>query len=197
MNDDALTEGLDVVTAPWRTRTRRVAYENPWIRVEEDVVDLPNGVETLYGIVRCKPCVGVLPFVDENHVLLVQQYRYVAGRATWEMPTGACNVTEALEESAQRELAEEAGLRARRLVKLTEFHTSKSVVDETAHLYLALDLHPAPASPDPTELIRRQVWAFDEVVRMVTTAAITDSMTMIAVLIADRMRRDNWWPGSA
>lgn len=185
---------VDLVTAPWRTRTRRLAYENHWIRVEEDVVELPNGVQTLYGVVRCGPCVGVLPFVDDDHVLLVQQYRYVAGRPTWEMPTGGVKDGEPLETAAQRELAEEGGCRAGRLLRLSEYHTSKSVVDETAHLFAALDLRPAELAGDPTELFRREVRPFTEVVDMVTRSEITDSMTVIAVLLVERLRLLGQWP---
>ena len=180
----------DLATAPWERLSRRVAYENRWIRVDEDIVRVPNGHETVYGIVRCADAVGVLPFVDDDHVLLVQQYRYVAGHATWEMPTGGRGPSESREDAARRELAEEAGFAAGRLEYLTHYHTSKSVVDETAYLYVAHDLTPASERPDETELFRRQVWRFDEVVAMVHGAAITDSMTVIAVLLAEARRRD-------
>lgn len=179
---------LDLATAPWTRLTTRTVYENRWIRVEEDTVLVPNGHETIYGVVRCADAVGVLPFVDADNVLLVQQYRYVAGQATWEMPTGGRNPDESLEQAAQRELAEEAGYRAEELSFLTTFHTSKSVVDETAHLYVAHDLTVANERPDDTELFRRQVWAFDDVVDMVTTGGITDSMTVVAVLLEARRR---------
>ncbi len=182
-------EELDLPTASWTRLSRRVAYENKWIRVEEDIVRLPTGHETIYGVVRCADAVGVLPFVDEDHVLLVQQYRYVAGYPTWEMPTGGRSPHESLETAAQRELAEEAGFAAGRLEHLTTYHTSKSVVDETAYLYVAHDLTPAELEPDSTELFRRQVWPFEEVVAMVHRAAITDSMTVIAVLLAEAARR--------
>ena len=178
-----------LATAPWQRLSRRVAYENKWIRVEEDIVRVPNGHETIYGVVRCADAVGVLPFVDDDHVLLVQQYRYVAGHPTWEMPTGGRAVAESLEDAARRELAEEAGFAAGRLEYLTRYHTSKSVVDETAYLYLARDLTPAHERADDTELFRRQVWGFDEVVAMVRGAEITDSMTVIAVLLAEDRRR--------
>jgi 8-oxo-dGTP pyrophosphatase MutT (NUDIX family) len=182
-------EPLDVVTAPWTQLTTRVVYENPWIRVDEDHVRLPNGHQTIYGVVRCADAVGVLPFVDEDHVLLVQQYRYVAGHPTWEMPTGGRHGIESLEETAQRELAEEAGHRAGRLEFLTRFHSSKSVVDETVYLFVARDLVSAVEQPDETELIRRQIWSFDEVVQMVHAAQITDAMTVVAVLFEERRRR--------
>ncbi len=179
---------LDLATAPWKRQTTRTVYENRWIRVEEDTVLVPNGHETVYGVVRCADAVGVLPFVDDDNVLLVQQYRYVAGHATWEMPTGGRNPDESLEQAAQRELGEEAGYRAGDLSFLTTFHTSKSVVDETAHLYVAHDLAVANERPDDTELFRRHVWSFDDVVDMVTTGEITDSMTVVAVLLEARRR---------
>ena len=180
---------IDPATAAWTRRSTRTVYENRWIRVDEDVVLVPNGHETIYGIVRCADAVGVLPFVDDDHVLLVQQYRYVAGHPTWEMPTGGREPNETLEAAAQRELAEESGFRAAGLEFLTRYHTSKSVVDETAYLYVARGLAPADEQADETELLRRRVWPFAEVVSMVTGAEITDSMTVIAVLLEERRRR--------
>jgi len=43
--------------------------------LREDIAELPNGQTTLCGVVTCRHCVGVLPFLD--HVLMVRQYRYV------------------------------------------------------------------------------------------------------------------------
>ncbi len=154
--------------------------------VREDQVHLPDGRETIYGVVECGECVGVLPFVDRSHVLLVGQYRYVAKRFTWEMPTGGVRPGESLEAAAQRELTEEAGHRAGRLTWVSTYHTSKSVVDETAHLYLGEDLVPADRPADDTEFIQQQVFPFREVLEMVARSEITDSMTVIAVLHAAR-----------
>src|SRR6267378_4711692 len=71
--------------------------------------------------------------------LLVGQHRYVAQGFYWEMPTGGMHPGESPDEAAQRELAEEAGCEAGSLVKICDFHTSKSILRETAHLYLARD----------------------------------------------------------
>ena len=132
---------------PWRTRSTRLVYRNPWIRVEEDQVELPDGRTTIYGVVRCGQCVGVLPFLDPETVVLVRQYRYVARGVYWEMPTGGVHPGESLEEAAQRELREEIGYTAARLVPLVSYHTSKSVVDETASLFWARPCRPRPAHP--------------------------------------------------
>jgi ADP-ribose pyrophosphatase len=103
----------------WRTLSSRPVYANKWISVREDLVALPDGRTTVYGVVSCGHCVGLLPFVDPDTVLLVRQYRYVAGRPTWEMPTGGVHAGETLEQAAQRELAEETGYRARHLVHVS------------------------------------------------------------------------------
>ena len=175
--------------APWRRLTTRPVYENRWIRVREDQVELPDGKTTIYGVVECAGCVGVLPFLDAETVVLVGQYRYVFGGFYWEMPTGAMRRGESEEAAVQRELAEEAGYEAARLVKLCAYHTSKSVVDETANIYLAEGLRPIELPSDPTEFIEVQTFAFDEVVGMVERGEIKDSMTIVAVLHAARLRR--------
>ncbi|PYN13878.1 MAG: NUDIX hydrolase [Candidatus Rokuibacteriota bacterium] len=174
----------------WRTLSSRPVYANKWISVREDLVALPDGRTTVYGVVSCGHCVGLLPFVDPDTVLLVRQYRYVAGRPTWEMPTGGVHAGETLEQAAQRELAEETGYRARNLVHVSTYHTSKSVVDETAHLFLADGLESTDTTPDETEFIDVRAFPFDTVLRMVLDGDIVDSMTIVGVLLAAR-RREN------
>ena len=172
---------------PWTTVSSREVYQNPWTRVREDVVRLSNGRTTIYGVVEFGECVGTLPLSDDGRVLLVRQYRYVQGTATWEMPTGGVKAGETPEEAARRELLEEGGMHAARLTHLSTYHTSKSVVRETAHLYLAETLSPVPASaPDDTEFLATAWKPFVEVLEMVLANQIMDSMTVIAVLAAAR-----------
>jgi ADP-ribose pyrophosphatase len=183
-----VTDRRKLARTPWRRLTTRQVYENRWIRVREDQVALPDGNTTIYGVVECAGCVGVLPFLDAQTVILIGQYRYVFGGFYWEMPTGAMTPGESEEAAVQRELAEEAGYEAERLVKLCSFHTSKSVVDETANIYLAEGLRAIQLPPDPTEFIEVRAFPLDEVVRMVERGEIKDSLTIVAVLHAARRR---------
>ncbi len=175
---------------PWKTLATKAIYRNRWLALREDLVEMPDGRTTIYGVVSCGDCVGILPFVDPDTVLLIRQYRYVAGRPTWEMPTGGVHAGESLEEAAQRELGEEIGYRADRLTRVSTYHTSKSVMDETAHLYLAEGLTRLPLPPDDTEFIEVRPFPFQEALRLVLSGEILDSMTIIAVLLAARQRGD-------
>ncbi len=174
---------------PWKTVSTRPIYQNRWLALREDLVELPNGRTTIYGVVSCGECVGVLPFLDNDTVLLVRQYRYVAGRAMWEMPTGGVHAAESVEEAAQRELAEEIGYGAGRLTHVTTYHTSKSVMDETAYLFLGEEMAKLALPPDETEFIEIRPFPFREVLGMVLSGEIVDSMTIIAVLHTARIKR--------
>jgi ADP-ribose pyrophosphatase len=155
--------------------------------VREDVVEMPDGRTTIYGVVECGHCVGVLPFIDNRHVVLVRQYRYVfAENQRWEMPTGGVKPAESLQAAARRELLEEVGYTAAELVEINSFYTSKSVVHEIAHLFIGRMLTPVQASPDETEFLEVEIFPFEHVLDMVLKSEIRDSMTVIAVLFAAR-----------
>jgi ADP-ribose pyrophosphatase len=174
---------------PWKALSTKPIYRNQWLSLREDLVELPDGRTTIYGVVTCGDCVGILPFIDADTVLLIQQYRYVARRVTWEMPTGGVHGGESLEAAAQRELAEETGYQAGRLTHISTYHTSKSVMDETAHLFLGEHLTPADAPPDDTEFIEVRPLPFAEALHMVLRGEIVDSMTIVAILHAARLRQ--------
>jgi ADP-ribose pyrophosphatase len=95
---------------------------------------------------------------------------------------------EKIKGAAQRELAEETGHKARKLTPLLTFHSSKSVMDETAHLFVGENLRKAALKPDDTEFIQTQEFPFDKVLKMVLSGEIKDAMTVIAVLAAAQVK---------
>jgi len=172
----------------WRTVSSKHIYRNPWMSLREDIAMMPNGRTTVYGVVTFGECVGVVPFLDEDRVLLVRQYRYVQGDARWEIPTGEVKEGECPEEAAQRELQEEVGYRAERLTWVNDNYTSKCICEETAHLYIGEGLSVAPRAPDDTEFIEIRPFPFSTALRMVIDCQIMDSMSVIGILHAARLR---------
>ena len=173
---------------PCKTLSSQPIYQNPWMSLREDIAEMPNGRTTLYGVVAFGDCVGVVPFLDDDRILLVRQYRYVQKDARWEIPTGGVREGESLEGAAQRELQEETGYRAERLTWISSYYTSKCICQETAHLYIGEGLFPAQRPPDETEFIEVRAFSFAEALRMVIDCEIMDSMSVIAILHAARLR---------
>jgi ADP-ribose pyrophosphatase len=173
----------------WKTLSSRLVYQNPWTKVREDVAEMPNGKTTIYGVIESGQCVGVLPFVDEQQVVMVRQYRYVFGEDhRWEMPTGGVKAGETLEGAARRELREEVGYDTSDLQLVSTYFTSKSVMHEVGYLYVGRNLIQVEAKPDETEFLEVAVFPFKDVLKMVLDSEIRDSMTVITVLHTARLR---------
>ncbi|HRI61585.1 MAG TPA: NUDIX hydrolase, partial [Saprospiraceae bacterium] len=168
---------------PWQTLTRKTAYDNPWIRVEHREVLNPSGGAGIYGVVHFKnTAVGIVPLDREGFTWLVGQYRYTLERYSWEIPEGGGAVGSDPLEAAQRELLEETGITARLWTPLLELHTSNSVTDEYGVVYVAQDLELGKSQPEETEELHIRRVPFSEAVDMVMQGAITDALSMIAVL---------------
>src|SRR5437870_13116128 len=60
-----VTDRRQLARIPWRRLSTRPVYENGWIRVREDQVAMPDGETSIYGVVECGGCVGVLPFLNK------------------------------------------------------------------------------------------------------------------------------------
>jgi 8-oxo-dGTP pyrophosphatase MutT (NUDIX family) len=89
----------------------RVVYESRWMTVREDLVTLPHGGRSHFGVVSRAPFVAVVATTRDDRVLLVRQFRYAIGRWLWELPQGYRESGEDAIEAAGRELLEETGHR--------------------------------------------------------------------------------------
>lgn len=172
-----------VQVGPWRRRTRRIAYENPWLRVYHDEVDRPDGSPGIYGVVHFQnAAVGVVAIDDQDRVALVAQHRYALDHRSWEIPEGGVPRGEDPLAGAQRELREEAGVEATTWQTLGRVHLSNSVTDEVATLYLATGLRHGEAELEASEADLSLEWVpFDEVLERVMDGRITDALSVIAL----------------
>lgn len=168
---------------PWARRSRRLAYENPWIRVHHDEVTRPDGRPGIYGVVEFRNrAVGVVALDEVGQVLLVGQHRYTLDMYSWEIPEGGVPFDEDPLDGARRELAEETGLRATRWRELLRLTTSNSVTDERGIVYLATELTSGVATPEGTEELATRWVALDEALAMIDRGEITDAISQVALL---------------
>ena len=167
---------------PWTRRSRRIAYENPWVSVWHDEVTRPDGSAGIYGVVHfANLAAGVLVLDEDDRVLLVGQHRYPLDDYSWEIPEGGVPAGETGVEGARRELREETGVEATDWRELARVHLSNSVSDEVAVLFVATGLTHGIATPDATEDLEVQWLPFDAVLQMTLDGRISDAMTVIAV----------------
>lgn len=176
---------LDVVqkAGGWMRRSRDTVYDNPWIKVTHETVTTPSSTEGIYGVVHFKNlAVGVVPIDTEGYTWLVRQSRYTLDSYTWEIPEGGAPLGEDPLLAGQRELREETGLRAGRWRELMWLHTSNSVTDERAVIFIAEELSQGEQALEDTEDIQVRRLPLSEAVQMVLEGDITDALSVAALL---------------
>lgn len=177
---------------PWKKLSKKIVYENDWIRVQEDIVLNPSGNEGIYGTVHFKNrAIGIVPIDSEGNTYLVGQYRYPLDIYSWELPMGGGKMTDDDLDSAQRELKEETGLVAKNWKNISTIHTSNSVTDEVGYIFLATDLQQKKAEPEETEELKVIKIPFQKAVEMVINNEITDSISIAGILKVDYLIRNN------
>jgi len=176
---------------PWKRLSSREIYRNPWIRVREDQVIRPDGQPGIYGVVETRVATGALALTPKRDLCLVGQYRYTMDCYSWEIVEGGTDPGESPLEAIRRELEEEAGLAAEQWMPLGgEIHVSNCHSSERGYVYVATELRPVPARPDPTEQLLIRWVPLADAVRMVMDGRIQDSISMIGILMADRALRE-------
>ncbi len=86
---------------------------------------------------------AVILAIDDDHVLLVEQYRVPLGLNCLELPAGLIGdeqAGEAIEIAAARELEEECGYRPGRIEVIGDFYSSPGMVSESFFFVRAHDL---------------------------------------------------------
>jgi 8-oxo-dGTP pyrophosphatase MutT (NUDIX family) len=173
---------------PWTTLKTTPIYENPWIRLEQHDILNPAGKEGIYGKVHFKNrAMAIIPIDREGNTWLVGQFRYPLDVYSWEIPMGGGPIGKDLLESAKRELKEETGLSAEKWTELMKIHTSNSVTDELAIVYLAEDLTQGETEFEETEILQIKKLPFAAVLEMVMNGEITDSISVAGILKAARI----------
>jgi ADP-ribose pyrophosphatase len=128
---------------------------------------------------------AVLPlYTRDASVVLLKQYRPVVNNYIIEAPAGVVDPGEAPEDTARRELEEEAGLIAGELVRVARGYVSPGYSTEVLHLFLAPDPSVSSARPEAHEIIEVVRLGLDDALNMVREGTIRDVKTVLLLFAA-------------
>jgi ADP-ribose pyrophosphatase len=162
----------------------QILFTGPIFQVARDQLREESGARIVRDVVLHPGGAGCLPLFDDGRVALVRQYRHPAGGELLEIPAGRIEAGETPEQTAERELEQEIGVRAARLEKLTEFYSTPGFCQEKLYVYLATGLTPGEQQLDHDEVIEIVHLPLAEALRMAREGEIEDAKTMIALLMA-------------
>ncbi len=164
----------------FKTLQQEYRYKGKVLNLRVDTVEVQGRV-THWEVVEFKHAVTVVPILDAEHVVLVDQYRYVVKTRLLELPAGTLEPSEDPDEAARRELQEETGYTAREIRKIAEFYTVPGLGTERMHLYFATGLTPGPLHLDADEDLKPVILSRAEIEEAIRQGTLQDAKTLVGL----------------
>jgi 8-oxo-dGTP pyrophosphatase MutT (NUDIX family) len=159
----------------------RLDYSNPFLDVRHTKVDF-GSFEKEYFVVDFGPHAGVVA-VEDRHILLTRQYRFLPDDFSWELPGGRVDPGESAEAAAVRECLEETGVHCSALRKLVEYYPGLDNCDNRTTIFASETTRAIRKfTPVESEVVEIRWIPVDEALRMVLSGQILDGLTVAGVL---------------
>lgn len=155
------------------------------IRVDEAL--MPNGKTAVREVVEHNGGVMIAPMDEEGNLYLVEQFRYPYFEVVTELPAGKLEKGEDPYTAGIRELREETGATAEKIVSLGRLYPSPGYCGEIIHLYLATGLRFGEQNPDDDEFLEVKKIHISKAVEMVMNGELPDSKTQVGILKTARL----------
>ena len=170
---------------PDYTETRvegRLAYDGDLLKLEEDIVRLPDGSLSRREWVRHPGAVVILAFLDSQTILLERQYRYPMRRHFLELPAGKIDPGEEAMMTARRELVEECGYEAAQWRHIATLHPCIGYSNERMEFFVANELRQVGRRLDEGEFLDVIPMKMEFALERIWCGDITDIKTVAGLL---------------
>ena len=166
-----------------KTLSQEYHFKGHIMAARLDQVELPNGHTAAREVCEHLGGVGVLPIDKDGNIILVRQYRYPYDEIMLEIPAGKLDHgdDEDAADCGLRELKEETGCTAGRIVPLGCIYPSPGFLTEVVHLFAVLDLTEGELQPDEDEFVEVVRLPVAEVEAMAERNEIRDAKTLVAL----------------
>ena len=162
----------------------------PILALRRDTVTMPGGSTATREVVEHFGAVAVVAVNDSGQIAMVEQYRHTVGRRLWELPAGLLDFYgESALSTAERELVEEAGLKAENWSVLVDLVTSPGFAEEAVRVFLATGLSETERpEAEEEEADMDFAWVpLDQARRDVMAGQITNSIAIAGILAASEV----------
>lgn len=166
---------------------RRVLYQGNVGAFGLHEVRFANGHLDVLPLLEHPGASAVVPFLAPDRIVLLRQYRLAASGTLWEIPAGKLDAGEDPTTCAHRELREETGFRAGRMLETGSILTAPGFTDERIHLFCAFDLTAGETAQEPNEQIEVHEVSLAHAFEMIADGEIVDAKTVTGLLHARRI----------
>ncbi len=158
-------------------------FDGTILKLRVDKIESPDGHRGTREVVETRGAVGIV-CVDSGELVLVRQYRHAVGTSLLEIPAGIVDEGEEPETAAARELAEEVGLRPRRLDHMARYFASPGFTNHGLDIYFTDDVEVCDPDPDDGETIEVVRHPYADIRGLLDHAEVRDAKTIIGLALA-------------
>jgi ADP-ribose pyrophosphatase len=159
-------------------------YKGRAFSVRRDHLQTPTGNLVQYDIIEHIGSVSLVPVDDDGQMYFVRQYRHAAQMDLLELPAGTLEPGEPPQEAAAREIREEIGMAAKKLVEIGSFYLAPGYSTELMHVYLATGLSHDPLDPDADEYLSVEKMPVAAAYQLAETGQMLDAKSLAALILA-------------
>ncbi|KLN66527.1 MULTISPECIES: NUDIX hydrolase [Vibrio] len=152
-----------------------------WKRISliEESIPLPNGQEITHTTISHPGAAVILPINEHGHIIVINQYRPSLKKWLLELPAGTLESDEPIEFCAHRELEEETGYSAKRMISLGQVTPLAGFCDEIQYLFVAKQLTQTKRYQcDDDEVIEVLSLSVQQLEQKIIDGEITDAKTI-------------------
>ena len=140
-----------------------------------------DGKTYVREVIRHPGAVVLLPLLDRDTVVMIENGRPTVNETLLELPAGTREENESAETTAVRELVEETGYHAGRLTPLHQFYSAPGICDELMHLYVATELVKGEHAREATEKIENRIASREDIVSWIAEGRIRDAKSLVGL----------------
>lgn len=163
-------------------------------RLREDTSRSPRtGREHNFFVLETVDWTNVIPVTPEGQVVLIRQYRHGTEEVTLEIPGGMVeSEDDEPGEAAERELLEETGYRAEKLIHIGTMTPNPAIQDNYLHTFLAENARKvSKPQPEGTEDIEFDLVNISDIPEMIASGRINHALVIAAFYFYDQYRKRN------
>lgn len=178
----------------WKPIVEHNEIDNKWLRIKNVTYELPNGQRMEDYYIAEKPSVVVVIPIKNNQTYLIEEYERGIAEVGYKFPGGKIDKEEAPEHAAGRELQEELGLKANKLISLGTTSVDPGFMTTLAHYYLCVDFENEPDKKveDDKELFEGKWVDLESIDNGIATNRIKNPFVIVGyTLAASYLRKQN------
>ena len=121
----------------WNILNRKTVFTAKIFSVDNLECTHPDGMSHTFSVLKSPDCINIIPITKDGRIILVRQHRLGNDMVTLETPGGIIDDGEDALDAARRELREETGYIAEKVVHLHTLQMNPAIMNSNVHFFLA------------------------------------------------------------